>query len=83
MKALMLLVLVAVALTPVLASAEHAAGVSLVELGLAARTDQQGRYHVGAMTAGTYTVRVEKGTTVKSVTVTVPPAAGTNYDVQL
>jgi len=59
------------------------ASVSLVELGLAARTDQQGRYHLGAMTAGTYTVRVEKGITVKSVTVTVPPTAGTNYDVQL
>jgi len=59
------------------------ASVSLVELGLAARTDQQGRYHLGAMTAGTYTVRVDKGTTVKSVTVTVPPAAGSNYDVQL
>ena len=68
-------------------AASHApvvdANVTLVELGLAARTDQHGRYHLGAMTAGTYTVRVETGTTVKSVTVTVPPAAGTNYDVQL
>jgi hypothetical protein len=35
------------------------ASVTLVELGLIARTDQQGRYHLGAMTAGTYTVRVE------------------------
>jgi len=59
------------------------ANVSLVELGLAARTDEEGRYQLGAMTAGSYTVRVEKGTTVKTVTVTVPPGVGTTYDVQL
>jgi hypothetical protein len=59
------------------------ASVSLVEVGLVAKTDEQGRYQLGAMTAGTYTVRVEKGAIVKNVNVTVPPGAGTTYDVQL
>jgi hypothetical protein len=59
------------------------ATVSLVELGLVAKTDEQGRYQVGSMTAGTYTVRIETGATVKNVTVTVPPGVGTTYDVQL
>jgi hypothetical protein len=35
------------------------------------------------MAAGTYTVRVQKDATVKTVTVAVPPASGTNYDIQL
>jgi hypothetical protein len=67
--------------------ASHAASVdasvTLVELGLVAKTDNQGRYQLGAMTAGTYTVRIEKGASVKNVTVTVPPGATTTYDVEL
>ena len=59
------------------------AGVSLVEIGLAAKTDDEGRYQLGAMTAGTYTVRVQKGATVKNVSVAVPPGSGTNYDVEI
>ena len=59
------------------------ASVSVVEVGLVAKTDDQGRYQLGAMTAGTYTVRVETGATVKNVTVNVPRGAGTTYDVQL
>jgi len=59
------------------------ASVTLVELGLVARTDDQGRYHVGAMTAGTYTIRVVKDASVKNVIVTVPPVATTTYDVEL
>ena len=59
------------------------ASVSLAEIGLVAKTDEQGRYQLGAMTAGTYTVRVEKGAIVNSVTVIVPPGVGTTYDVQL
>jgi hypothetical protein len=59
------------------------ASVSLVELGLAAKTDEEGHYQLGAMTAGTYTVRVHKDASVKSVSMAVPPVPATNYDVQL
>jgi hypothetical protein len=59
------------------------AQVSLVEVGLAARTDDQGRYQLGVMTAGTYTLRVEQNAVVKNVAVTVPLAAAGSYDVQL
>jgi hypothetical protein len=59
------------------------ATVTVVEIGLNARTDGEGRYQVGAMTAGSYTLRVEKNSTVKNVTVPVPRTAGTNYDVQM
>jgi hypothetical protein len=59
------------------------ADVQIVELGLAARTDGAGRYQIGAMPAGTYTLRVTSGVTVEEVSVTVPPGAGANYNVQL
>jgi hypothetical protein len=59
------------------------ASVGLVELGLVARTDEKGRYQLGAMTAGTYTIRVTKGVVLQNVNVTVPPGSGTTYDVQL
>lgn len=59
------------------------ARVELVEQGLAARTDAQGRYQLGAISAGTYTLRVQKDATSKTVSVVVPRGAGSNYDVQL
>jgi hypothetical protein len=59
------------------------ANVTLVELGLVASTDGEGRYQIGAMAAGTYTVRVQKEATVKTATVTVPAASGTDYDIEL
>lgn len=59
------------------------ARVSLTELGLVARTDGQGRYQLGSMAAGAYTLVVEQGTAVKSVSVSVPPVAAAAYDVQL
>jgi hypothetical protein len=59
------------------------ANVGLVELDLMSRTDEEGHYQLGAMTAGTYTVRVTKGAVLKNASVTVPPGAGTTYDVQL
>jgi len=68
-------------------NAAHAAvgdaGVSLVEIGLAATTDGQGQYSLGVMTAGSYTLRVVSNATVKTVTVTVPPGPTTSYDVEL
>ena len=59
------------------------ASVSVVELGLVGNTDEHGRYQLGAMAAGTYTVRAEHGASVKSITVAVPPAAATDYNIQL
>jgi len=67
-------------------AASHAvvdATVSIVEIGLAAKTDDDGRYQLGAMTAGTYTVHVQAGATTKSVSVAVPLGAGGSYDIQL
>jgi Pvc16 N-terminal domain/Carboxypeptidase regulatory-like domain len=57
--------------------------VSVVEIGLTAKTDEEGRYQVGAMVAGTYTVRAQKDAAVTSVTVAVPRTAGITYDLQL
>jgi hypothetical protein len=59
------------------------ADVRLVELGLSARTDGEGRYQIGAMAAGTYTLRVASGATTKQVSITLPPGAGASYDVQI
>ena len=59
------------------------ANVTLPELGLAARTDAEGRYLLGAMAAGTYALRVQKDATVKNLSVAVPPASSGQYDVQL
>jgi uncharacterized protein DUF4255/carboxypeptidase family protein len=59
------------------------ASVTLVELGFAAATDGDGRYQLGAMAAGTYTIRVRKGTTEKSRVVTVPSGPGADYNIDL
>lgn len=59
------------------------ASVTLVELGLTAITDAGGHYILGSMAAGSYTVKVVSGATTKTKSVTVPAAAGNNYDVQL
>jgi uncharacterized protein DUF4255/carboxypeptidase family protein len=51
--------------------------------GVAASTDADGRYVLGALQAGAYVLRVQSNGSSKQVNVTVPAAAGTNYDVQL
>ena len=38
---------------------------------------------LGAMAAGTYTIRVQKGATEKSRVVAVPPGPGTDYNIEL
>ncbi len=57
--------------------------VKLIELGLVARTGTDGRYTLGSMPAGVYTLQVQSGTTTKEASVTIPAPAGTNYNVQL
>lgn len=64
--------------TPVLG-----AMVTLIGTGLAARTDGDGRYRLGSVPGGPYTLRVESGATSKEVTLTIPATTGNNYNVQL
>jgi Pvc16 N-terminal domain/Carboxypeptidase regulatory-like domain len=59
------------------------ATVAVAGAGLSARTDGDGQYVLGAMTAGAYTLNVQSNSTIKSVNITVPAPAGNNYDVQL
>ena len=59
------------------------ASVEVVERGLAARTDATGRYALGTLPAGDYTLRAQSGSNTRSVTVTVPAESATGYNVQL
>jgi len=59
------------------------ATVTLIETGLTTRTDADGRYILDSLAPGIYTLRMQAGATVKTVTITVPAPAGSNYDVQL
>jgi hypothetical protein len=59
------------------------ATVAVAGAGLAARTDGDGEYVLGAMAAGAYTLNVQSNATTKQVDITVPAVAGSNYDVPL
>jgi hypothetical protein len=59
------------------------ATVTLVGTGFAAQTIADGHYTLSAIPAGTYTLRVQSGTTTRNVTVTIPAPAGSHYNVQL
>ncbi len=59
------------------------ATVLLVERGLTATTNSDGRYSLGMIPAGTYTLRVQAGTTVKDVAITIPALVENHYDVPL
>ena len=57
--------------------------VSITEIGLAAITDLEGRYTLGMMPAGSYTLHVESGEITKNANITVPALAGKNFNVKL
>ena len=57
--------------------------VTLAGSGLAARTDADGQYIIGAVHSGPYVLQVQSGTSSKQVNINIPAAAGSNYDVQL
>ena len=57
--------------------------VTLVNIGLTTTTGPDGTYVLGSMPAGTYTLRVQSGATIKNVSITIPATAGKNYNVQL
>lgn len=59
------------------------AAITLAETGSTALTDENGIYHLGATSAGNYTLRVRSGAATKNVTITIPAQAGKNYDVRL
>jgi hypothetical protein len=59
------------------------ANVTLSELRLAAVTDDQGRYVLGAMPKGTYTLNAVHGAVTKQVSVTVPAVSPVAYDITL
>ena len=59
------------------------ATVSLLDTGLATTTDADGRYRLGPMASGTYTLRVQAGATVQETRLTVPVTAGQHYNVQV
>jgi hypothetical protein len=59
------------------------ARVTLAELGLSTTSDIDGQFRLGPMAAGSYTLDVLSGQTTRTKSITVPAAAGTNYDVQL
>ncbi len=58
--------------------------VVLVELGLSTKTDKNGRYSLGIINRGTFTLRVQAGASPpEDFTITVPAAGGNNYNVKL
>ena len=57
--------------------------VAVAGAGLSARTDDDGEYVLGAISAGAYTLNVQSNGATKQVNITVPAPAGSNYDVQL
>lgn len=59
------------------------ATVSLVNTGLASRTDSDGLYVIGAVQGGPYVLQVQSGATSKQVNITIPTKPGSNYDVQM
>src|SRR5262249_5156735 len=59
------------------------ATVTVVELGMSVASGPDGRFRLGPIAAGNYTLSVVSGTTTRTRSITVPAAAGSNYDVQL
>jgi hypothetical protein len=70
-------------ITDALDAAVSDAIVSIAGLGLIARTDGRGRYSLGMMKTGTYTLRVQSGPSTRNVTIIVPTPLGSNYNVKL
>ena len=59
------------------------ATVSLMNTGLASRTDSDGLYILGSVNSGPYVLQVQSGAATKQVNITIPTTAGNNYDVQI
>lgn len=59
------------------------ATVTVVEPNLSTTTRTDGRYRLGPLNSGAYTLRVQKDTATQEISITVPAATGSNYNVQL
>ena len=61
------------------------AGATIVLLGkgLLATADAEGAYSLGSVVAGSHTLRVSSATLTRDISVVVPPANASAYDVQL
>jgi Pvc16 N-terminal domain/Carboxypeptidase regulatory-like domain len=59
------------------------ADVALVEAGLSTTTGADGRYAIGPVAPGRYTLRAQSGAAVGTVTLTVPGSPAGVYDVRL
>jgi hypothetical protein len=59
------------------------ATVQVVGLGLVATTDSEGRFKLGPLAPGTYTLRFTAGASTATKDVVVPNAVGKTYDVKL
>ncbi len=57
--------------------------VTLLGTSLATQTEADGRYVLGSISAGTYTLRAQLDATIRDVVVTIPAPAGSHYNVQL
>ncbi|HEV2705499.1 MAG TPA: Pvc16 family protein [Pyrinomonadaceae bacterium] len=57
--------------------------VSNTETGMSATTDKEGRYALGMMPGGTYSLSVKAGKQSESFKVEIPAPAGKTYDLQL
>ena len=60
-----------------------AAMVTIVELGLATQTSADGRFVLGLMKPGDFTLRVKTATTESNFPIKVPAPKGENYNVRL
>jgi hypothetical protein len=59
------------------------ATVLLVEPDLTTTTDADGRFRLGGVAAGTFTLHATLGASTQQVTITVPAPLGSTYNVQL
>lgn len=59
------------------------ASVNVEQLGLVALTDAEGRYELGPLPPGDYTLSVRAGSATQDKQITVPATAGTNFNVKL
>jgi len=59
------------------------ASVRLAGTALATFTDSDGRYSMGPIASGKYTLRVQAGPVAREVGITIPATAGKDYNVQM
>jgi hypothetical protein len=59
------------------------ATVTALPTGVQAKTAEDGRYDLGVLPAGAYTLRVQSGAITQNFNVNVPAPLGADYDLQL